>query len=98
MSQPSKIIAMSAAIVLATAAPAVAQSGNTGDTVDVTTDDSVDVTTNDLSDVDVEPRENEDRDFPWGLLGLLGLAGLLGRTRRDDVQVNRPTDTNNNRL
>ena len=25
----------------------------------------------------------DDRDFPWGLLGLLGLAGLLGRKRND---------------
>ena len=26
---------------------------------------------------------DEDRGFPWGLLGLLGLAGLLGRRRAD---------------
>jgi LPXTG-motif cell wall-anchored protein len=38
----------------------------------------------------------EDRDFPWGLLGLLGLAGLLGRKRKEaDIHVdarhnNRP--------
>lgn len=31
----------------------------------------------------VEP-DDDDNDFPWGLLGLLGLAGLLGRKRRDD--------------
>lgn len=41
-------------------------------------------------------REEEDNDFPWGLLGLLGLAGLLGRKKRDaDIHVdarhnNRP--------
>jgi hypothetical protein len=28
--------------------------------------------------------EEDDADFPWGLLGLLGLAGLLGLKRRDD--------------
>lgn len=28
--------------------------------------------------------EDDDNDFPWGLLGLAGLAGLLGRKRRDD--------------
>ena len=26
---------------------------------------------------------DDDRDFPWGLLGLLGLAGLLGLKGRD---------------
>jgi hypothetical protein len=32
---------------------------------------------------------NEDEDeFPWGLLGLLGLAGLLGM-KRDDRQASR---------
>ena len=34
-----------------------------------------------------EALPQEDRDFPWGLLGLLGLAGLLGRKKRDDVYV-----------
>lgn len=35
--------------------------------------------------------EEDDDDFPWGLLGLLGLAGLLGMKRRDrdDVHVDR---------
>jgi len=27
------------------------------------------------------PVEDDDNDFPWGLLGLIGLAGLLGRKR-----------------
>jgi MYXO-CTERM domain-containing protein len=31
-------------------------------------------------------REEEDRDFPWGLLGLLGLLGLIPR-RKKDVHV-----------
>ena len=28
-------------------------------------------------------RDQDDDDFPWGLLGLLGLAGLLGLKGRD---------------
>lgn len=32
--------------------------------------------------------EEDDDDFPWGLLGLLGLAGLLGRKRQErDIHV-----------
>jgi MYXO-CTERM domain-containing protein len=31
---------------------------------------------------------DQDRDFPWGLLGLLGLAGLLGLKRKErDIVV-----------
>lgn len=30
------------------------------------------------------PVEQEEDEFPLGLLGLLGLAGLLGLKRRDD--------------
>ena len=39
----------------------------------------------------VDTREDDDDDFPWGLLGLLGLAGLLGRKRDDhhDVRTDR---------
>lgn len=34
--------------------------------------------------------QDDDDDFPWGLLGLLGLAGLIGLKRRDDdVRVDR---------
>ena len=34
--------------------------------------------------------QDDDDDFPWGLLGLLGLAGLLGLKRRDDdVHIDR---------
>ncbi|MDB4880346.1 MAG: hypothetical protein JWL60_1792 [Gemmatimonadetes bacterium] len=32
----------------------------------------------------------EDRDFPWGLLGLLGLAGLLKRPQREVVVQREP--------
>jgi MYXO-CTERM domain-containing protein len=35
--------------------------------------------------------EEDDADFPWGLLGLLGLAGLLGLKRRDDDDRTRTT-------
>jgi hypothetical protein len=34
------------------------------------------------------PVQEEDDDFPWGLLGLLGLAGLLGLKKRErDIHV-----------
>ena len=38
------------------------------------------------------PVEEDDEDFPWGLLGLLGLAGLLGLKRDDrrDDTIRRP--------
>lgn len=37
--------------------------------------------------------DEDDQDFPWGLLGLLGLAGLLGMKRRDDdVRVDTTRD------
>lgn len=35
--------------------------------------------------------EEEDNDFPWGLLGLLGLAGLIPRKRPDTVHVDNRT-------
>jgi MYXO-CTERM domain-containing protein len=43
------------------------------------------------------PPQEEDNDFPWGLLGLLGLAGLLGRKKRDhgDINVDNRTDRRN---
>jgi MYXO-CTERM domain-containing protein len=39
-------------------------------------------------------QENED-EFPWGLLGLLGLAGLLGLKRRDDDHTRTGTGSTN---
>lgn len=40
------------------------------------------------------PVEDDDDDFPWGLLGLLGLAGLLGLKRKDnDIHVDARRDT-----
>ena len=37
-----------------------------------------------LNATDVDDDGDDDRGFPWGLLGLLGLVGLLGTRRRDD--------------
>ena len=44
-------------------------------------------------------RTEDDKDFPWGLLGLLGLAGLLGRRKvetvhHDTTRTARPGDPN----
>ena len=40
------------------------------------------------------PQQEEDDDFPWGLLGLLGLAGLLGLKKREpDIHVDARRDT-----
>jgi hypothetical protein len=36
---------------------------------------------------DTPPPEENDNDFPWGLLGLLGLAGLLGLKKKDDKDI-----------
>ncbi|MGI8611943.1 MAG: WGxxGxxG family protein [Sphingomicrobium sp.] len=48
-----------------------------------------------LNETDVD---DDDDDFPWGLLGLLGLAGLLGGRRRDDdVRVDTTRDTRDTR-
>jgi MYXO-CTERM domain-containing protein len=57
------------------------------------------VTVNNVVEADVpEDRveREDDKDFPWGLLGLLGLAGLLGRKKRDDdrdIRVDARRDT-----
>ena len=40
-------------------------------------------------------QRDDDKDFPWGLIGVIGLAGLLGRKRNhDDARVDRTTTTN----
>jgi hypothetical protein len=44
----------------------------------------------------VRVREEDDNDFPWGLLGLLGLAGLLGRKKKDDIHVDARNDPRKN--
>jgi hypothetical protein len=51
---------------------------------------------NETTITNTEPVEEEDDDdFPWGLLGLLGLAGLMGLKKRDDrdVHVDARRDT-----
>lgn len=65
-----------AAAALAVAVPATATTAGAVTTIDPVTSMPV-------------PRDDDDRDFPWGLLGLLGLAGLLGRKKHDDVRVDR---------
>jgi hypothetical protein len=42
----------------------------------------------------VPVQEEEDNDFPWGLLGLLGLAGLIPRKRKEggDISVDARRD------
>ena len=45
-------------------------------------------TTADADTTYAAPAREEDKDFPWGLLGLLGLAGLLGMKKRErDIHV-----------
>ena len=33
------------------------------------------------------PQPQEERGFPWGLLGLLGLLGLIPRKKAPDVHI-----------
>ena len=37
------------------------------------------------------PQPQEERGFPWGLLGLLGLAGLIPRKKAPDVHIDNRT-------
>jgi MYXO-CTERM domain-containing protein len=71
-----KHAALAAALTLSPAA-ALAQNDATVGTTD-TTDTTY-----------AQPvHQEEDDDFPWGLLGLLGLAGLLGLKKRErDIHV-----------
>ena len=39
-------------------------------------------------------QREEQREFPWGLLGLLGLAGLIPRKRETHVHPTTTTTTN----
>ena len=58
-------------------APAMAQdAGRTGDVAATTDADRVAV---------ADTRDDDNHDFPWGLLGLLGLAGLIPRKQRTVV-------------
>ena len=72
-----KLTHVAAAVLVATAIPAAAQT-NTADPY-----------------ATQQPQQQEDRDFPWGLLGLLGLAGLLGRKRDDRRDDRTGTGTTN---
>ena len=68
------------------------------DTIDPAFNQSVATTTTDPfvnEPAPVPVREEEDNDFPWGLLGLLGLAGLLGRKKNDDIHVDARSDRRN---
>ena len=73
------VLAIAATMTIATAASAQ----ETLNATDTQTGDEVTV------------REQEDdKDFPWGLLGLLGLAGLLGRKKNDrDIHVDARHNT-----
>jgi MYXO-CTERM domain-containing protein len=74
-------ITLAAAAAIAFAPAAMAQ--NTGDAGYNTTDTQY-----------TTVEREDDKDFPWGLLGLLGLAGLLGRKRKDaDIHVDARRDT-----
>ena len=70
--------AFAVALAVTMAAPAVAQSA------DPATDPAM---------TNPTPVQDNDDEFPWGLLGLLGLAGLLGMKRRDRDDVHRTTGT-----
>ena len=46
------------------------------------------------TDTQYTQTQEEDKGFPWGLLGLLGLAGLLGRKKSErDIHVDNRRDT-----
>jgi len=48
---------------------------------------------NNTTDTQYVQTEEEDRGFPWGLLGLLGLAGLMGgRKKERDIHVDARHD------
>ena len=67
-----KNAALAAALALSPAA-ALAQNDATAGTADTTY---------------AAPVQDDDDDFPWGLLGLLGLAGLLGLKKKErDIHV-----------
>lgn len=74
--------ALAVALAATLATPAAAQTP-----VDLSTDPAI-----------AAPVEDDDDDFPLGLLGLLGLAGLLGLKKRDrDDDVRRTGTGNTNR-
>ena len=68
-------------------APALAQGTNNVTANDTVAADSYNTSSTAPYDngVTTADRDDDDHDFPWGLLGLLGLGGLLGLKRRDDA-------------
>jgi hypothetical protein len=85
------IAKMVLAATIITMTPAVASAQNAaGD--DTTVTNSYDPATETQTQTTV--KREEDRDFPWGLLGLLGLAGLLGRKKKEsDIHVDARHNT-----
>jgi MYXO-CTERM domain-containing protein len=73
---------IAAAMVALSSMPLAAQQPNTNTTS----------TSGVVGQQDTTRRDN-DRGFPWGLLGLLGLAGLLGRRREETVRTVPPSST-----
>lgn len=53
------------------------------------------VTTQAEETTSTSEEKDEDKGFPWGLLGLLGLAGLLGMggRKREETEVRHTTTT-----
>jgi MYXO-CTERM domain-containing protein len=76
-------------------APATGTTGTTGDTAMT----NMGGTSSGMMQDTTTRRTDDDKDFPWGLLGLLGLAGLLGRRKvetvhHDTTRTARPGDPN----
>ena len=96
--------ALLAVSLLAISGPAHAQDNSVANTtvatntIDPSLNSQVGTTGSDTFVNETTPvpvREEEDRDFPWGLLGLLGLAGLLGRKKKNDIHVDARSDRRN---
>lgn len=86
--EPGRLLLIAAGIVLL---PAAANAQDNTLEVNRVTVDNV-IQANDATAYEttmsntVDDRDNDDDEFPWGLLGLAGLAGLLGLKRRDDAR------------
>ena len=87
LKNPLRAALVAAALTLSPAA-ALAQDANNTATDTTTTDLNATDTTMTNDTAYAGQQQEEDNDFPWGLLGLLGLAGLAGLRRRDnDIHV-----------
>ncbi len=67
-----KFSAFVAATLLATVTPGAASAQEGGNATDTSYGN---------------PQPQEERGFPWGLLGLLGLLGLIPRKKAPDVHI-----------